>query len=295
MPEPLEETFSRVLSVKVARAKRVFGGDINETYRLEMEKDDVVYFLKLQRGTTADFYAAESLGLSLLSDFARTPRVVQTGEVNGDAYLIMTWIQSSPSAMRGGVRRNMAELGRMVAIVHRQTSPNGQFGSSVAVPLAGCKTSAGWSKDWATYYIESLLAPQVALARRKGYWSDRREAMFVAFSKRFCAFYASKKNLQPSLLHGDLWGGNVMYGEAGEPYLIDPSSYYGHREVDIAMTRLFGGFGSEFYTAYEGEMPLEAGHASRVPWYQLLPLLCHLNLFGEAYGSSVDSAMAHVL
>ncbi|KEG05848.1 fructosamine kinase [Trypanosoma grayi] len=84
-----------------------------------------------------------------------------------------------------------------------------------------------------------------------------------------------------------------MYGAGGEPYLIDPSSYYGHREVDIAMTRLFGGFGDEFYAAYEEALPLEPGHASRVQWYQLLPLLCHLNLFGETYGASVDAAMAH--
>ncbi|RNF26654.1 fructosamine kinase [Trypanosoma conorhini] len=291
MPASLEETFSRVLSAKVARAQRVFGGDINETYRLEMAAAGVVYFLKLQRGTTAAFYAAESLGLSLLAAVARTPRVVRVGEVDGDAYLVMTWIQRAPA----GVRRNAADLGRMVAMVHRQTSPNGQFGSSVPLVLAGCETPAGWSTDWATYYIDSLLAPRVELARRKGYWSERREGLFALFSSRFRAFYAARNSAQPSLLHGDLWGGNVMYGEAGEPYLIDPSSFYGHREVDLAMTRLFGGFGSDFYAAYEAELPLEAGHASRVPWYQVFPLLSHLNLFGEAYGGSLDSALAHVV
>ncbi|RNF10232.1 fructosamine kinase [Trypanosoma rangeli] len=293
MTESLEETFSRVLSAKVARAKRVFGGDINETYRLEMEEAGVVYFLKLQRGTTADFYAAESMGLSLLSAVARTPRVVQVGEVNGWAYLIMMWIQSAPHGCWGAARRNLPELGRMLAKVHRQTSPNGQFGSSVPIGLAGCETPAGWSADWAAYYIDCLLEPRVALAQRKGYWSGRRQEMFALFSSRFRAFYASRKQVQPSLLHGDLWGGNVMYGEAGEPYLIDPSSFYGHREVDLAMTQLFGGFGCEFYAAYEAEMPLEAGHESRVPWYQVFPLLNHLNLFGEAYGHSLDRALAH--
>jgi fructosamine-3-kinase len=103
--------------------------------------------------------------------------------------------------------------------------------------------------------------------------------------------WIGEADCQPSLLHGDLWGGNWLVSAAGEPVLIDPAVYYGDREADLAMTRLFGGFPPAFYGAYEEVFPLASGHAEREPLYRLYYLLCHLNLFGESYGGSVDGIL----
>lgn len=157
-----------------------------------------------------------------------------------------------------------------------------------------------WADTWHDLFIHHLLQPQVDRAAALGRWNARRATYFATFVQRFRAHFETRDEVgeipQPasSLLHGDLWGGNMMFDEHGMPCFIDPIVLYGDREMDVAMTMLFGGFGDAFYDAYDSVYPLLDGHEQRVEWYQLYYLLCHLNIFGEAYGGEVESALRSI-
>ena len=144
------------------------------------------------------------------------------------------------------------------------------------------------NSNWINFFIEQRLDVQVKLAIKSG-------AVDAGWEKKFEALYAKLPSLiaveKPSLIHGDLWSGNLITDEKGEPCLIDPAVYYGNREADLAMTRLFGGFSGEFYSAYEEAFPLPPGAEGRVDLYNLYPLLVHVNLFGGSYVHSVESIL----
>jgi fructosamine-3-kinase len=143
-------------------------------------------------------------------------------------------------------------------------------------------------KSWVEFFVCRRLQVQVALAFDSGHLDKSAVTRFDRFYSRLDQIFSPGK---PSLLHGDLWGGNYMVSESGEPCLIDPAVYYGHREVDLAMTTLFGGFSAEFYTGYESHHKLEPGWRERLDIYNLYPLLVHLNLFGSSYLGSVTSIL----
>ncbi|GAY76016.1 fructosamine kinase family protein [Sporolactobacillus inulinus] len=255
------------------------GGDINDAYSID--SGDQRYFLKLHKHTDDNFFTSEATGLALLGRVARTPKVIHKGVIGTQDYLILEWIEQ-------GTRRNEAKLGRVLAQVHRQTDP--LFGFAFNSYAGKLPQDNRREKDWATFYLERKLGPLIGYAAERGYWNVTRQQAFERFAERFAQTYKNR-TVTPSLLHGDLWGGNIMYDRNGDPVLIDPSVFYGNREMDLAMTLLFGGFGSEFYQAYQEAYPLEEGWRARVPWYQLYYLLCHLIMFGEGYGAAVDHAL----
>ena len=143
-------------------------------------------------------------------------------------------------------------------------------------------------QSWVMFYIEQRLSPQFDMARTQGLLSEG-EIPSVDKMKKVLGEILS--DVKPSLLHGDLWGGNYLISAKGIPYLIDPAVYYGHSEVDIAMSQLFGGFSSAFYDSYERVMPLDKLSEDRIKIYQLYYLLVHLNLFGRSYFSSVNAIL----
>ncbi|HZI24010.1 MAG TPA: fructosamine kinase family protein, partial [Chryseolinea sp.] len=142
--------------------------------------------------------------------------------------------------------------------------------------------------SWVNFFIEQRLQVQVNLAIENG-------VAKADWEKKFAALYNKLPGLipveAPSLLHGDLWSGNLITDEKGEPCLIDPAVYYGNREADMAMTKLFGGFSGRFYAAYQEAFPLSPGHEQRVDLYNLYPLMVHVNLFGGSYVHSVESIL----
>ncbi|MBP3039486.1 fructosamine kinase family protein [Bacillaceae bacterium Marseille-Q3522] len=262
----------------VTHFSHVSGGDINEAYAVTTQTEK--YFLKVQRQKKAEFFAKEAVGLKLLGKTVRTPEVIELGEVNGDAFLLLEWID------RGS--RNDDKLGTELAALHQQT--NTFFGLSEDNYLGRRPQINHLENDWTHFYIHWRIMPLVKLAKEQGMWNLYREKSLTRLIDKIKDFYKNG-NVSPSLIHGDLWSGNVMFDSNSEPVFIDPAVCYANREMDIAMTLLFGGFGEDFYRAYQDVFPLADGWQERIPWYQLYYLLAHLLSFGEGYGAAVDRAL----
>jgi fructosamine-3-kinase len=275
---PLLDTLGRGAPIAV---RGVSGGCIADA-RIAEFADGSSVFVKSGDGA----FRAEAAGLEELAA-ARAIRVPEVLAVDGDA-LVLERIVSAAAC------QDFFEIfGRRFARLHEHRGPACGFGGDNTLgstpqpnsPVAGdwddLHPAPGDGTDWPEFFLERRLRFQVRLAERNGHGNalahllDRAEPVILGLVE------AAPES--PSLLHGDLWNGNFMTDEVGQPCLIDPAVYYGHREADLAMTRLFGGFASAFYAAYAEALPLAPGHADRLPLYQLYHLLNHLNLFGGSY------------
>lgn len=259
----------------------VAGGDISRAYRLETSAGAL--FLKWRPDAPAGFFAAEAQGLELLARARsaggpRLPRPIAWE----DDFLVLEWIQS-------GSGDAAAELGRQLACLHRSTAP--EFGLAQDNFIGLLPQGNGPLPSWAEFYAQRRLRAQAAEARRRGRWGPEREERLEAICARLEDWLPDEP---PALVHGDLWAGNCMTAASGEPVLVDPAPYYGSREVDLAMSELFGGFAPAFYAAYHQAFPQQPGWPRRRDLYQLYYLLVHLNHFGEAYGRGVDAALARL-
>jgi fructosamine-3-kinase len=266
---------------------RVGGGDINQAGVLTTGAGR--YFVKWHNNPPPRFFECEAAGLSLLGAVGevRVPGVVGHGVVPGSraAYLILEWIERD-----GGGRQRAAErLGRELARQH--AAPQAQYGLDHDNYIGRLPQPNRQTGSWVDFYRTERLGAQRDQARANGLLPARRAGRLDRLMARLDE-WIDEEYCQPSLLHGDLWGGNWMIDAAGGPVLIDPAVYVGDREADLAMTALFGGFPSAFYDAYDEEFPLAPGYEDRQPLYQLYYLLCHLNLFGESYGGSVDRILS---
>jgi fructosamine-3-kinase len=273
-------------TLRLAPSMRVHGGCISEAYRWESDKGSV--FVKVAPASSLDVFKAEAAGLEELRTAAavRVPKVLAMGVADSDAFLALEWIEfgtSSAAAQR--------LLGERLARQHRVTSnvfgwhrPN-TIGSTPQINEPSC--------DWPQFFGDHRLGFQLDLAAQNGY-SGALQQEGAKLLERIGSFFEGYRP-QPSLLHGDLWGGNWATDIHGEPVLFDPAVYYGDREADLAMTRLFGGFGSGFYAAYEAAWPLAPGAPARVKLYNLYHVLNHLNLFGAGYLPQAESLICGLL
>ncbi len=274
------------IKIDGAGAREVGGGCINRCW--SVAGDGVRWFLKVNRRESAAMFVAEARGLAALgkSRAIRVPAVVGDGHTEDCAYLLLEWI---PLANAG--HGAAAELGAGLAAIHRETIDRFGFGTDNFI--GSTPQPNGWRETWAEFFSEQRLAYQLRLAARNGYGGALQElgAQLRQYLPELLAGHAPA----PSLLHGDLWGGNWSCDEHGKPVIFDPAVYFGDREADLAMTRLFGGFGGDFYAAYEDGWPLPAGAAERVPLYNLYHILNHTNLFGGSYLDQAVSMMRRLL
>jgi fructosamine-3-kinase len=271
----LEAAVAAAVGSAVASLGRVGGGDINDAYRAELE-DGRAAFVKTRAGAPPGEYAAEAASLRWLGE----PGALGVPEVLGvaDALLALEWLEEGPAGDPG-------ELGRGLAHVHAAGAE--RFGGDGPLRVGRIELPNQPSADWPSFYAEQRLRPLLAPARDGGALS----ASGARAVERVCDRIADLTGPPepPARLHGDLWGGNVLWS-GGAPYLIDPIAYGGHREVDLAMLRLFGSPGPRFLAAYEDVAPLADGHEDRIALYQLFPLLVHTVLFGGGYGGSAERA-----
>jgi fructosamine-3-kinase len=259
---------------------RVGGGDINEAYRVELDGGDRA-FVKTRQDAAPGEYAAEAAGLRWLGEpgGVAVPEVLGVRDDDAPRLLALRWVDE-------GGRRDAAALGRGLALVHAAGAP--AFGGDGPLRLGAVELPNEPLDGWPEFYARRRLLPLVAQARERGALS----AAGASAVERVCARLPDLAGPPepPARLHGDLWSGNVLWDTTGAPWLIDPAAYGGHREVDLAMLRLFGSPGPEFLAAYEDVQPLAAGHAERVELWQLLPLLVHAVLFGGSYGAAAERA-----
>jgi len=231
---------------------------------------------------------AEAAGLGELKQAAavRVPAVHAFGATAAHAYLALEWIDFGASSPVAETR-----LGEQLAWQHRVNARG--FGWHRDNTIGSTEQPNAWSNDWIAFFRERRLRQQLELANRNGHGgrlADRGAELLELMG----AFFASHHPV-PSLLHGDLWGGNWAVDSAGQPVLFDPAVYFGDREADLAMTRLFGGFGNAFYTAYHATWPLDQAAGTRRTLYNLYHVLNHLNLFGGGYLSQAQSMIDRLL
>ena len=274
----------------VRGAAPVSGGCINHGTRVELA--DGLVFVKYNADAPPGMFAAEARGLDALraaADGLIVPRALAWSEAEGGApaWLALEWLEPSPRAPEFAER-----LGRGLAALHRAGSAEGWgwMENNFIGPLPQANAPAA---SWAEFWRARRLEPQLDLARRAGRMPGKA-ADWDRLMDRLPDLLAPAEADGPSLLHGDLWGGNVLAAPGG-PAIIDPAVYRGHREADLAMTELFGGFGERFHAAYREAWPLQPGYPARRAVYQLWYLLVHVNLFGGGYAAQTASVLREAL
>lgn len=282
MDQDLKIQLEEILGSPILKGLPLSGGDISAAYLLYTQAGR--FFCKINHGKTAyDMFLAERAGLDAISGTSaiKAPEVVDCSLMKTGACLIMDYIEAKrPSD------KNWEALGFGLANLHQCSSVNFGFGRDNyigSLPQSNFEHSS-----WDSFYLKERLLPQLHLAKKKNLLSENDIPSVNVLEDALIKFFSKTK---PSLLHGDLWSGNYLISSSGTPYLIDPAVYFGHSEVDLAMSNLFGGFGTNFYNAYQEILPKSPGYAERQDLYQLYYLLVHLNLFGMSYFLQVSNIL----
>jgi fructosamine-3-kinase len=294
LPAALAALLAEQLNAELGEVRLIGGGDISQAARVEAGGRP--YLVKwngrpphAQPGWL-EMFEAEAAGLALLASAqaVRVPAVVVHGAAHPGvvpAFIVMEWIDRGREQRTAG-----ATLGRQLADLHRATAP--AYGLDHGNYCGATPQDNRTLPTWIEFYGQRRLGFQMELAGRQGLLPGERRRRLERLIGQL-GRWIDESACQPSLLHGDLWGGNWLVDAAGQPVLIDPAVYYGDREAELAMCRLFGGFPADFFAAYDAAWPPAAGRDERIPLYQLYHLLNHLNLFGEGYGGQVDSILRH--
>ncbi|NND05362.1 MAG: phosphotransferase [Saprospiraceae bacterium] len=265
------------------KVRSIQGGDINQAYLLETS--EASYFVKCNNDDCAvDMLEKEAKALRLFADLKiiGVPDVILSDKCGDDAYLVLEYLKPKPPNTKF-----WRHFGAQMSALHQVSTD--RFGWSFDNYIGTLPQSNQRHQKWSDFYAAERILPQLVLARNKGL-IDREE---WAKGNRLAANIRDVcPEEPPSLIHGDLWSGNFIASQGDIPILIDPAPYYGHREMDLAMSMLFGGFSKDFYDSYLASSPLEGDFKQRCDIYQLYYLLVHLNLFGMSYHSAVSSILA---
>lgn len=264
--------------VQISSVHPVGGGSINSAYGLETNVGK--FFVKLNSASRyPGMFEKEAMGLKILSDAGElpVPETVGFGENHTEAFLVLKFIETGTSS--AGFWEN---FGHALARLHGHSADT--FGLDHDNYIGSLPQSNTFHNTWETFFVEERLQPLMSMAFDNKLLNNNDIKAFKNFFDRIDTLFPKEP---PALLHGDLWGGNFMTNQAGEAVLIDPAIYFGHREMDLGMSQLFGGFHRQFYEAYNEICPLEPGWEKRLDYCNLYPLLVHVNLFGGGYVGSV--------
>jgi fructosamine-3-kinase len=275
----ISQTTNRLFLVK--ESSRVGGGCINDSYVIGDSTHR--YFVKLNQPNLLEMFLAEAAGLAEI-DQTKTilvPQPICTGVNSSHSYLVLTYLD-----LENNNSASWSSLGQQLATLHQATAPQ-QFGWHRQNNIGSTPQINNWSDDWGQFFSKQRLGYQLQLAGYRNF--PQGQELLAAIPKLL--------NHQPavSLVHGDLWGGNAGFTTTGQPVIFDPATYYADREVDLAMTELFGGFPAAFYQGYEKVYPLATGYQQRKIIYNLYHILNHYNIFGGSYLSQANSSIAKIL
>tara|TARA_R110002096_G_scaffold403766_3_gene601313 strand:+ start:7938 stop:8933 length:996 start_codon:yes stop_codon:yes gene_type:complete len=258
--------------------RSVSGGCINQGWHLGNGEGG--YFVKTNDERFLKIFEAEAEALAQLAatNTIRIPRPIFLGHAEGKAFLVLEWLDLCAQG-------NWAALGEQLAKLHRATSPNENFGWDGDNVIGETPQPNPWTTDWTSFFLEHRLLHQIRLCSKKGLRLDGVDKLLEKVPDIL------NHRPAPSLLHGDLWGGNVSFLADGRPTIFDPATYYGDREVDLAFTEMFGRMDSKFYEAYQSEWPVPPGYSTRKRLYNLYHELNHFYLFGGIYGRQAQQSI----
>lgn len=267
---------------KIYAVSPVSGGDINEAHRLET--DAGYFFLKTNSISNQRLFSAEATSLETLNDAGvfQIPQVLDSGTFESQAYLLLEWIEGGTPNVE-----SWELFGEKLSLLHSQKAET--FGFHEDNFVGSLPQANTQHNSWPEFFVLQRLEPLV----RHAFDLERLTSAHV---KTFELLYGRLDDIfpscQPSLIHGDLWSGNFIFDSKAQPCLIDPAVYYGHPEIELAFTRMFGGFHESFYKTYHSHSALEPGFESRIPIYNLYPTLVHLILFGHSYLAAIVKTLS---
>ncbi|MEY2793334.1 MAG: hypothetical protein RJA76_1326 [Bacteroidota bacterium] len=267
---------------KIHELEFFYGGNFNLAVRIKIDLGE--FFIKWSLGEDHGLFEAEAKNLQLLAQThsVSVPEVIAYGKHQEKDFLIMECIHSIEKAPT-----YFSDLGEKLATLHKNSHRNG-FGLDYDNFIGASEQKNDWKTSGIDFFIENRLLFQIEKALYNRKIETELAKKFERFFKEIPAIFPNEKS---SLLHGDLWNGNTMVNEKGLATLVDPTCYYGFRESEIAFTTMFGGFDETFYTVYHEQFPLEKGFHARIPYYNLYPLLVHVNLFGEGYLPTIQTIL----
>src|SRR5699024_10367975 len=269
----------------IQKVNEASGGDVNQAYKIETTEKN--YFLLVQPNTTKEFFISEAAGLEDLRKAEITaPEVYNIGEINGDAYLLISYLEEGP---RGSYR----DLAKIIAKMHQATSDNGLFGYSYPHQGSDITFDNDWTNSWIELFVERRLDKLQNALLKNGQWTQKQTNTYKK-ARKVIIEELTNHTSKPSLLHGDLWCGNHMFLKNGEPALFDPAPFYGDREFDLGVTTSFGGYPREFYEAYQEFLPMAEGYEIRLRFYRLYVFMVHLLKFGGIYANRVDQTLQEI-
>ncbi len=286
--QKIKDRIENELNISIVSANSLSGGCISNAYKLNMA-DGKIYLLKINDTHSGDMFIKEANGLSELkkANAIKVPKVL----LAGTNFILLEFINSS-------VKSNyfFKDFGIKFSELHKYNSKTFGFyednyiGANIQLNIP----EKDEETDWIKFYFNKRILYQFKLAEKNGYATEELRKGISKLENKIESILSGSLE-PPSLLHGDLWSGNYMIDQDGNACLIDPAVYYGHREADLGMTKLFGGFGSDFYNYYNENFPLPDGYSYRENIYKLYHVLNHLNLFGTGYYSQAVSLIYNYL
>ncbi len=277
VPEAIKINIQSELNIKLTSGKLLHGGDINQAAKIETDSGDR-FFLKWNTSAPGNMFKAEAKGLGLL-DLALTDLIIPEVFLIGDDFLLLEFVEESNSG-------SSFDFGVQLAKLHKKT--NELFGLDHYNYIGRLPQQNKYHADWLEFFVRERLEPQVKMAIDSGKLASKFAQIFDRVMNYTYVIFPDEP---PALLHGDLWGGNYMFTTDGSACIYDPAVYFGHREMDLAMTQLFGGFDNQFYQGYNEEYPLQKGFEERSKLCNLYPVLVHANLFGGHYVSQAEALL----
>ncbi len=269
---------------EIEKSRPVSGGCINQGYAVS--GNGLIYFVKINQANQEAMFAAEALGLKQIhaTQTIRVPEPICWGIAEKSSYLVLEWLEFG-----GGNSQSWEKMGQNLARLH-QVSLSDRFGWQCNNTIGSTPQINTISNNWADFFAHQRIGYQLRLAKERGGNFPDEDQVIPAISE-----ILSQHQPHPSLVHGDLWSGNAAITVDGEPVILDPATYWGDREVDLAMTELFGGFPAAFYRGYNDVFPLDAGYQQRKTLYNLYHILNHFNLFGGGYASQANRMLQEIL